>query len=107
MVRGKKRAGAGPQEKRKNMQPGPVSAYTNAKFGGAEVRVRMTDGRVLESRIEAALGGSYKNPLPDEVVREKFEDCAGRALNERQARLLCHRLRELETVRTMADLTEL
>jgi 2-methylcitrate dehydratase PrpD len=92
---------------RRLMQRVSFSAYAHDNIGGAEVRVRTTDGRVLESQIEAALGGSYKNPLPDDVVRQKFEDCAGRVLSGRQTRLLYDRLRELEAVCVITDLTDL
>ena len=44
-------------------------------FGGA-VRVRLTDGRVLEAQVEQALGRTSAHPLPTPLLQAKFRLCA-------------------------------
>ena len=65
---------------------------------GAEVRVTLTDGRVLTQRVGQAIGRGAANPLPLELLEAKFLDCASRALPEAKARRLLAVLRGIETV---------
>ncbi len=46
----------------------------------AEVRVTLADGRVLVSRVDRPLGRTSANPIPQERMRAKFDDCARRVL---------------------------
>lgn len=65
---------------------------------GAEVRVTLTDGRVLAQRVRQAIGRGVANPLPAELLEAKFLDCASRVLPEAKAQRLLTLLRGLEEV---------
>lgn len=62
-----------------------VATYTAAQFPadnhfGAEVKVTLTDGRVVSTKTDQALGRSVDKPLPADRLKEKFDNCAARAL---------------------------
>jgi len=63
-----------------------VATYTTAQFPadnhfGAEVKVTLTDGRVVSAKTDQALGRSVDKPLPADRLKEKFDNCAARALS--------------------------
>jgi len=47
---------------------------------GAEVRVALTDGTMLNGRVDIQRGRTNDNPIPAPLLRAKFENCAARAL---------------------------
>src|ERR1700722_10799208 len=55
---------------------------------GADVRVTLTDGRVLAKFVARPLGRGPSIPLPPELLRGKFIDCARRALSPEAANRL-------------------
>jgi 2-methylcitrate dehydratase PrpD len=60
--------------------------YTTEQFPadnhfGAEVRVTLRGGTVLTEKVDQALGRTSDNPLPPERLKEKFHNCARRALS--------------------------
>jgi hypothetical protein len=59
--------------------PGQFPEGNNA---GAEVRVTLTDGRVLVSHVDRALGRTAQNAIPEARMRDKFRSCARRVLRE-------------------------
>lgn len=70
-----------------------VAAYDAQRFDpanhfGGEVRVTLRDGTVRSARVEQALGRTSANPLPEDLLREKFMACAARALPAAQAATL-------------------
>lgn len=69
-----------------------LSRYEDDNPSGASVVIETADGRRFETFVEAALGSTYDHALPDEAIREKFLDCAGRALPAAEARSLLERL---------------
>jgi len=74
---------------------------------GAEVKVTTVDGKVLSGRIDEAAGRTSANPLPTERLREKFEDCIGRALPGSCARTLVEMIEGLETLADMRAVSAL
>jgi hypothetical protein len=70
------------------------------------VRVTLTDGRVLTKFVARPLGRGPSIPLPPELLRGKFMDCAGRALPAEAANHLHSMLDALETLPRMRALTE-
>jgi 2-methylcitrate dehydratase PrpD len=63
------------------------AAYTTEQFPadnhyGAEVKVTLRGGSVLSHKVDQPAGRTSANPLPQERLREKFENCANRALPE-------------------------
>lgn len=73
---------------------------------GADVRVTLTDGRVLTKSVPRPLGRGPSIPLPPELLRGKFTDCAQRALSAEAAHRLHGLLDTLETVSEIRVLTE-
>lgn len=65
---------------------------------GAEVRVTLDDGRVLEDRVDIQLGRTADNPIPPAQLRAKFVDCAGRALPRAQVAVLVQQLDDFERI---------
>lgn len=62
-----------------------AAAYTTAQFPednhfGAEVKITLRDGKVISAKVDQPLGRTSDNPLPATLLKEKFENCAGRAL---------------------------
>ena len=73
---------------------------------GADVRVTLTDGRVLTKSVPRPLGRGPSIPLPPALLRGKFIDCARRALSIESANQLHGMLDGLETVGQIRTLTE-
>ena len=62
-----------------------VAPYTTEQFPadnhfGAEVRVTLRGGTVLGTKVDQPAGRTSSNPLSAERLKEKFENCANRAL---------------------------
>ncbi|MEO7725651.1 MAG: MmgE/PrpD family protein [Burkholderiales bacterium] len=62
-----------------------AAAYTTAQFPadnhfGAEVKVTLKNGRVLSHKVNQPYGRTSKNPLTREQLKDKFVNCALRAL---------------------------
>ena len=68
---------------------------------GAEVRVTLTDGRVLAAKVARPLGRGPENPLPMELLEAKFLNCATRALPMGTAERLLVTLRGVGAVADM------
>jgi 2-methylcitrate dehydratase PrpD len=67
-----------------------AAPYTTAQFPednhfGAEVRVTLRGGAVFGAKVDKPAGRTSANPLPQERLREKFENCARRVLPREQA----------------------
>lgn len=52
--------------------------HEHAVTNRALVTIRLNDGREFDIDVAQPLGATYANPLPAELLREKFIDCAGR-----------------------------
>lgn len=74
---------------------------------GAEVAVALTDGRRLVRGTEHMVGRSGDNAMTVDELREKFADCAGRAVPVERIGPLFEALLALETVADVADLARL
>ncbi|MDB5864809.1 MAG: hypothetical protein JWO70_2615, partial [Betaproteobacteria bacterium] len=62
-----------------------VAPYTTEQFPaenhfGAEVKVTLRGGTVLAHKVDQPAGRTSANPLSHERLKEKFENCANRAL---------------------------
>jgi 2-methylcitrate dehydratase PrpD len=65
------------------------------KAWGAQVEVKMTDGRLLSSEVKYAKGDP-ENPLTEDELYEKYLDLAQSALSSAQVRLLWERLTDIQ-----------
>ena len=86
--------------------PHPEMSATSSEHFGAEVRVTLTDGRVLAKRVGQAIGRGVENPLPADLLEEKFLDCASRALPAGAGSGLLALLRGLEGVADIRGVTQ-
>lgn len=81
-----------------------LSTFDKDNIYGAVVRAELEDGATVEFYAQTALGGSYEKPLPPDMVRRKFEDCASVVLPESQVAEVYQRLLGFEGERRAADL---
>lgn len=86
-----------------------VAPYTDAQFDssnhfGAELKVRV-DGQTYSAKVQSALGRTSDNPLPQDLLQAKFEDCARRVLSPERVSCLYASIRRLDYVRSVRDLT--
>ena len=85
--------------------PHPDMSMASTEHFGAEVKVTLTDGRVLTATVARPLGRGPGNPLPVELLEAKFLNCATRALPMDAAERLLSVLRTLDGVADMRDAT--
>jgi 2-methylcitrate dehydratase PrpD len=83
--------------------PHPEMRAESREHFGAEVRVTLTDGRVLAQRLPHAVGRGSGDPLPAALLEAKFLDCASLVLPAETARALLGMLRELEQIEAVAS----
>ncbi len=57
-----------------------VGAHHDSNHFSADVTVTTNDGRSFAKHVEQALGRGTRDPLPADLLRAKFESCAGRIL---------------------------
>lgn len=89
-----------------------ASPYTGKFFSDAdrldaELKVTLTDGRVLEARVDRPLGRGAENPIAKEDLNAKFRDCATRVLAAEAADAVCARVWALESLTSVRELTTL
>ncbi len=85
--------------------PHPEMSMASTEHFGAEVRVTLTDGRVMAAKVARPLGRGPEHPLPMELLEAKFLNCATRALPMDAAERLLATLRELHGVSDMRGVT--
>lgn len=70
---------------------------------GAEVRVIFSDGGSDSGRVDIQLGRTTDNPIPLQLLRAKFANCAARALPHAQVQALITSLDTLEQLDTLRN----
>ena len=73
----------------------------------SKVTIRLRDGRTISARVDYAKGTAKKWPLTPEELRDKFINCAGRALPEKAALDAAALIEKLETLDSVAPLCRL
>lgn len=71
----------------------------------ATVTIETKDGETVSKRLEHP-PGSYQNPMPDEEYREKFMNCAVRAIDESNAEAAHDFLADLRSRENVGDVAE-
>ena len=94
---------------RRIMQRVRVQPYTEAQFDadnhfGSEVKITMVNGQTYSAKVQNALGRTSSNPLPQERLRKKFEDCAGRVLSPDHVEKVYASIGDLEHFGSMREL---
>jgi 2-methylcitrate dehydratase PrpD len=95
---------------RRLMERVRVAPYTDAQlpsdnYFGGEVKVELLDGTRHAAKVDQPLGCTSGNPLPAELLQEKFVNCAQRVLPPGNTMRLLAALRNFEEVRDMQELT--
>jgi 2-methylcitrate dehydratase PrpD len=78
-----------------------AAPYTTEQFPaenhfGAEIKVTLRGGTVLGMKVDQPAGRTSANPLPQERLKEKFENCANRALAPDRTAAVYSAIMELE-----------
>jgi 2-methylcitrate dehydratase PrpD len=89
-----------------------AAPYTTAQFPaenhfGAEVRIALRGGRVLPAKVDQPLGRTSDNPLPPGLLKEKFDDCAARALPRERIAPLYSAIQGFENLSDVREVTAL
>ncbi|HEY7656380.1 MAG TPA: MmgE/PrpD family protein [Burkholderiales bacterium] len=89
-----------------------AAPYTTAQFPaenhfGAEVRVQLRGGKVLSAKVDQPFGRTSDNPLPAALLKEKFEDCAARALPRERIGPLYSAIQGFENLKDAREVTAL
>lgn len=84
--------------------------YTEAEFDasnhfGGEVAVTLDNGQTYPAKVETALGRISANPIPPELLKAKFENCAGKVLSPEDVAQLHASVKELQQLRSVLQLT--
>jgi 2-methylcitrate dehydratase PrpD len=87
-----------------------AAPYTTAQFPadnhfGAEVRITLRGGKVLGAKVNEPFGRTSGNPLPPALLKEKFENCAARALPADRVGTLYTTVQGFEKLRDMRTVT--
>jgi 2-methylcitrate dehydratase PrpD len=86
--------------------PHPAMSMASTEHFGAEVRVTLTDGKVLTAKVARPMGRGPENPLSAELLEAKFLNCARRVLPVETAEALLSALREVDRVADMRQVIE-
>jgi len=87
-----------------------AATYTTEHFPaenhfGAQVKVTTRDGGTLAAKVDQPLGRTAENPLPAERLKEKFENCAARALGAEAVARLHAAIQDFENLRDVRAIT--
>ena len=87
-----------------------AAPYTTAQFPaenhfGAEVKVTLRGGKVLSGKIDQPYGRTSDNPLPASLLKEKFDNCAARALPKERVAPLYSAIQGFENLKDVREMT--
>jgi 2-methylcitrate dehydratase PrpD len=82
-----------------------AAPYSTEQFAaenhfGAEVKVTLRGGTVLGTKVDQPAGRTSSNPLSQDRLKEKFENCANRALSSERTAAVN---KSIMTIETLAD----
>lgn len=86
--------------------PHPQMRMDTTEHFGAEVRITLTDGRVVTQTVARPLGRGPENPLPLELLEAKFLSCARRVLPHDSAADLLAMLHVLDEIAGLGQVTK-
>jgi 2-methylcitrate dehydratase PrpD len=87
-----------------------AAPYTTAQFPaenhfGAEVKVTLRGGKVLSGKVDQPFGRTSENPLPASLLKEKFDNCAARALPKERIAPLYSAIQGFENLKDAREIT--
>ena len=72
---------------------------------GAEVRIALKGGKALSGKIDQPFGRTSENALPASLLKEKFDNCAARALPGERVGSLYSAIQGFENLKDVRELT--
>jgi 2-methylcitrate dehydratase PrpD len=98
------------QKVRKLLPRVHAAPYTTAQFPednhfGAEVKVLLRGGKLLGAKVNEPFGRTSENPLPAGLLKEKFENCAVRALPRERVAALYSAIQGFENLKDVREMT--
>jgi len=87
-----------------------AAPYTTAQFPaenhfGAEVRIALRGGKALSAKVDQPFGRTSDNPLPAALLKEKFDNCAARALPAERVGTLYSAIQGFENLKDVREMT--
>ena len=87
-----------------------AAPYTTAQFPadnhfGAEIRIALKGGKALSGKIDQPYGRTSENVLPASLLKEKFDNCAARALPAERVGPLYSAIQGFENLKDVRELT--
>jgi 2-methylcitrate dehydratase PrpD len=82
--------------------PGPF--FSEDRFD-ARLKVTLTDGRVLEAKVDSPVGRTASDAIPKEALDTKFLDCASRVLPVERSAAVCKAIWTIDSLGAVRDLT--
>jgi 2-methylcitrate dehydratase PrpD len=89
-----------------------AATYSTAQFPadnhfGAEIKITLRGGKVLVQKVDQPFGRTSSNPLPPELLKEKFVNCATMALPAAAVEKLYSAIQDCEKLDDVRDITAL
>ena len=87
-----------------------AAPYSTAQFPadnhfGAEVKITLRGGKVVAAKVDQPFGRTSDNPLPASLLKDKFENCAARALPRERVAPLYAAIQGFENLKDARELT--
>ena len=87
-----------------------AAPYTTAQFPaenhyGAEVKLALRGGKILSEKVDQPFGRTSENPLPAALLKEKFDNCAARALPAERVGALHSAIQGYENLKDVRGVT--
>jgi 2-methylcitrate dehydratase PrpD len=73
----------------------------------AEVKITLKDGKAWSEKVDRPLGRTSDNPIADEHMKAKFEDCASRVLSPKAAKEVIRAVDSVDKLDSVRELTAL
>ncbi len=93
--------------KRIHAAPYSTEQFPAENHFGGQVKVTLNDGKVLTSKVDQPFGRTSRNPLPPEMLKRKFVNCALRVLSDAGAAQLYAAIEKVEHTVNLRELTAL
>ncbi|MGZ8203451.1 MAG: MmgE/PrpD family protein [Burkholderiales bacterium] len=81
--------------------------FDEAERFDADLKVTLTDGRVLHVKVDRPLGRTAGNAIPSADLEAKFRDCATRVLAPEAAEAVVRKVWALESLGSVRELTSM
>ena len=87
--------------------PHVAGQFEPDQTAAAEVKITFKNGKSVSSRVLAPLGKTSANPIPPELLKAKFEDCAASVLPLARVKALSQALDQFAAVKSVREFMRL